>query len=113
MRLRYAPCELRASLEAFRRRIRPNSDIFALFEEQRAQPEAELLVRAKARRKVAGGGSLLESLRNAPVRARAVVAIDRLTARPKSSKRAARPGRARRSATLVLRACTVEPCLSG
>ena len=89
------------------------ADIFALFEEQRARPEAELLVRAKGRRKVAGGGSLLETLHTAPVCARAVVAIDRLIARPKSSKRAARPGRAKRSATLVLRARTVELAPTG
>ena len=89
------------------------ADIFALFEEQRARPEAELLVRAKGRRRVAGGTSLLEALRAALACARAVVSIDRLTARPKSSKRPARPGRARRSATLVLRARSVELAPTG
>lgn len=84
------------------------ADDFRLFEEQRAHPQAELLVRVKGRRRVAGGRSLLDALRAAPVRARAVVAIDRLTARPKSSKRPARPGRARRCATLALHADTVE-----
>ena len=83
-------------------------DDFRLFEEQRAHPQAELLVRVKGRRRVAGGRSLLDALRAAPVRARAVVAIDRLTARPKSTKRPARPGRARRCATLALHADTVE-----
>ena len=84
------------------------ADDFRLFEEQRARPQADLLVRVKGRRRVAGGRSLLDTLRAAPVRARAVVAIDRLTARPKSSKRPARPGRARRRATLALHARTVE-----
>ena len=84
------------------------ADDFRLFEEQRARPQADLLVRVKGRRRVAGGRSLLDALRAAPVRARAVVAIDRLTARPKTSKRPARPGRARRCATLALHADTVE-----
>ena len=89
------------------------ADIYELYEEQRAQPQADLLVRAKARRRVAGGTSLLEALRAAPACARTVVAVDRLTARPKSSKRPVRPGRARRSATLVLRARTVELAPTG
>lgn len=84
------------------------ADDFRLFEEQRARPQADLLVRVKGRRRVAGGHSLFDALRAAPVRARAVVAIDRLTTRPKSSKRPARPGRARRCATLALHADTVE-----
>ena len=71
-------------------------------------------MRVKGRRRVAGGRSLLDTLRAAPARARAfVVAIDRLTARPKSSKRPARPGRARRSATLALHAHTVELAPTG
>ncbi len=65
-------------------------------------------MRAKGRHRVAGGTSLLEALRAAPESARTVVAIDRLTARPKSSKRLPRPGRAQRGATLVLRTRTVE-----
>ena len=89
------------------------ADDFRLFEEQRARPEADLLVRVKGRRRVAGGRSLLDTLRAAPVRARAVVAIDRLSARPKSSKRPARPGRARRSATLALHAHSVELAPTG
>ena len=89
------------------------ADDFRLFEEQRACPQVDLLVRVKGRRRVAGGRSLLKSLRAAPVRARAVVAIDRLTARPKRSKRPARPVRARRSATLALHAETVELAPTG
>ena len=84
------------------------ADIFALFEEQRARPEAELLVRAKGRRRVAGGTSLLETLRAAPACTWAVVLIDRLTARPKRSKRPKRPGRAQRNATLVMRTRSIE-----
>ena len=89
------------------------ADDLRLFEEQRARPQADLLVRVKGRRRVAGGRSLLDALRAAPVRARAVVAIDRLTARPKSSGRQARPGRARRSATVALHADTVELAPTG
>ena len=47
------------------------ADDFRLFEEQRARPEADLLMRVKGRRRVAGGRSLLDTLRAAPVRARA------------------------------------------
>ena len=47
------------------------------------------------------------------MRARAVVAIDRLTARPKSSGRQARPGRARRNATLALHTDSVELAPTG
>ena len=89
------------------------ADDFRLFEEQRARSEADVLVRVKGRRRVAGGRSLLDALRAAPVRARAVVAIDRLTARPKSAGRPARPGRARRAATLALHADTVELAPTG
>ena len=84
------------------------ADDFRVFEAQRAQPELDVLVRANGRRRVAGGRSLLDALRAAPACARAVVDVDRLTARPKRSKRPARPGRDRRTATLTLRADTVE-----
>ena len=96
------------------------ADILELFEAQRERPDAELLVRARGRRRIAvkGGSpgsprkrptvSLLEALRAAPVRGRMLVAIDRLTPRPKSSRRQARPERHARSATLVLRSRTVE-----
>ncbi len=89
------------------------ADMFSLFEEQLARPEAELLVRAKGQRKVKEAGSLLDALRAAPVRARTTVAIERLTARPKSSKRKAREDRAKRSATLLLRARSVELAPTG
>ena len=46
------------------------ADDFRVFEEQRARPEADLLVRVKGRRRVAGGRSLLDTPRAAPVRAR-------------------------------------------
>lgn len=89
------------------------ADINVRFEEQLAQPKADLLVRSKGRRRVAGGTSLLEAMRTTPACARTVVAIDRLTARPKRSNRPAPPGRAKRSATLVLRARTVELAPTG
>ena len=89
------------------------ADMFPLFEEQRVRPEAELLVRAKGRCSVAGASSLLDDLRAEPVRARAVVSIDRLTARPKSGKRKAREGRASLSAAHVLRPRSVQFALAG
>ena len=45
------------------------ADDFGLFEEQRARPQAELLMRVQGRRRVAGGRSLLDTLCAAPVRA--------------------------------------------
>ncbi len=84
------------------------ADDFRVFEAQRAQPELDVLVRANGRRRVAGGRSLLDALRAAPARTRAVVRVDRLSERPKSSRRPERPGRSRRAATLTLRADTVE-----
>ena len=83
------------------------ADMFCLYEAQRERPEAELLVRAKGSRRVTGKRSLLQALRAAPLLGRAVVSIERRTARPKSSKRPVVPGRAARRATLLLRSCAV------
>ena len=70
------------------------ADDFRVFEAQRAQPELDVLVRANGRRRVAGGRSLLDALRAAPARARAVAHVDRLSERPKRSRRPARPAAA-------------------
>ena len=94
-------------------------DAYEIFAEQRTRPEVDLLVRAKGNRRlvpqrIAGKKpsqppkSLLKTLQTAPVLARMVVAIDRLTPRPKRSKRPARPGRQKRQASLVLRSQIVE-----
>ena len=85
------------------------ADFFALFAEQRASPEVELLVRAKqdrvlkrkTRAKAAGKSAdpdpeqkrkLFGRLRSAPVRARMLLEVKRQSARIKASKQAARPG---------------------
>ena len=60
------------------------ADDLRLFEEQRARPQADLLVRVKGRRRVAGGRSLLDALR-APV-ARAAVPLWRRTPTPSNSR---------------------------
>ena len=69
---------------------------------------ARNLGRAKGRRRVAGGTSLLEALRAATARARAIVSIDQMTPWSKSSKGPAFLGRAIRSATLVPHSRSVE-----
>ncbi len=89
------------------------ADDFKVYDEQRAHPAVDVLVRANGRRRVAGGRSLLDTLRAAPERARAVVAVDRLTARPRRSGRPARDGRKPRAATLALRSATVELAPTG
>ena len=83
------------------------ADFFALFAEQRASPEVELLVRAKqdrvlkrkTRAKAAGKSGdpdpeqkrkLFGRLRSAPVRARMLLEVKRQSARIKASKQAAR-----------------------
>ena len=87
--------------------------------EQLTRPEVDWLVRAKGNRQVVSlqttrknqertPKSLLKTWQAAPIKARMVVAVDRLTPRPKRSKRPACPGRQKRSASLVLRSQTVE-----
>ena len=96
------------------------ADFFALFAEQRASPEVELLVRAKqdrvlkrkTRAKAAGKSAdpdpeqkrkLFGRLRSAPVRARMLLEVKRQSARIKASKQAARPRRLARVARMELR----------
>ncbi len=96
------------------------ADFFALFAEQRASPEVELLVRAKqdrvlkrkTRAKAAGKSAdpdpeqkrkLFGRLRSAPVRARMLLEVKRQSARIKASKQAARPRRPARVARMELR----------
>ena len=93
------------------------ADAFEVFETQQAHPDADVLVRGKTTRKVAAvdasgatgpAASVLKTLRAAPVLGTMIVAVDRLTPRPKRSKRPAKAGRTARSATLVVRGQTVE-----
>ena len=68
--------------------------------EKRARPEADLLVRVKGRRRVAGEEhSLLDALRRRARACPCVVALDRMTARPTSSGRQAPRSRPRKSAS--------------
>ena len=93
------------------------ADAFEVFEAQQAHPHADIVVRGKKTRKVVAvdasgttgpANSVLKTLQAAPVLGTMVVAVDRLTPRPKRSKRPAKAGRTARSATLVVRAQTVE-----
>ena len=90
------------------------ADFFALFDEQRASSEVELLVRAKQDRVLErkapgerGKGKperkLFGRLRAAPVRARILLKVKRQSARIKASKQAARPARPARVARMELR----------
>ena len=96
------------------------ADFFALFDEQRASPEVELLVRAKQdrvlKRKTRSKGAgksgdrkqeqkrkLFGRLRAAPVRARMLLQVKRQSARIKASKQAARPARPARVARMEVR----------
>lgn len=90
------------------------ADFFALFAEQRACPEVDLLVRAKQDRVLErkapgkrGKGNperkLFGRLRAAPVRARILLKVKRQSARIKASKQAARPARPARVARMELR----------
>ena len=93
------------------------ADAFEVCETQQAHPDAEILVRGKKNRKVAAvdasgaagpAKSVLASLRAAPALGAMTVSIDRLTPRPKLSRRRAKAGRQARSATLTVRGRTVE-----
>lgn len=112
--------EVRRSLDGVRviSVVDREADFFALFAEQRATPEVELLVRAKqdrvlerkTRAKTPGSNGkpkrerrLFGRLRSAPVRARMGLKVKRQSARIKASKQAARPGRPARVARMELR----------
>jgi hypothetical protein len=84
-------------------------DFFELFDEQRAHPRVDLLVRAKHDRALRGeAGHLFATVRQAPVAARVQVHVPRQSTRPKRAKRQARPARAARTATLAVRYQAVE-----
>lgn len=112
--------EVRRSLDGVRviSVVDREADFFALFAEQRATPEVDLLVRAKQdrvlERKPRGKASarstkpkrerkLFGRLRAGPVRGRMRLQVKRQSARIKASKQAARPGRPARVAQMELR----------
>ncbi len=80
------------------------ADVFELFDAQRRSPRVDLLVRAKHDR-VLGKGKpkLFATLRGGAPDGRIDVEVDGLTARPKSSRKKARPSRLKRLATCELR----------
>ena len=80
------------------------ADMFELFDVQRRRPRVELLVRAKHDRVLAKGKPKLFATMNAGTPDGLIdVEIEGLTARPKSSRKKARPAREKRLATCELR----------
>ena len=80
------------------------ADIFELFEEHRRHPGVELLVRAQHNRGITEEPfKLFEALTQEPVQTQVRVQVPHQSARPKLSKRKARPQRPRRRADLSVR----------
>lgn len=80
------------------------ADFFELFDEQRRNPVVDLLVRAQHSRKLAGEDlKLFEAVRESPVQTQIRIRVPRQSARPKLSKRKARPKRPSRWADLSVR----------
>ena len=83
------------------------ADFFELFDEPRHR-RVDLLVRAKHDRCIGGERKLFDTLRHRPVRSYLCIQIPRQSARPKLSKRKARPQRLQRSAQVALRYAQVN-----
>lgn len=80
------------------------ADFYELFDEQRRNPKVELLVRAKHNRNLTEAPfKLFDAVRRTPVKSRISVHIPRQSARPKRSKKMARPARPGRTAILAVR----------
>jgi len=84
------------------------ADIFEMFDEQRRQSEADLLIRAKHNRCIVNGGKLFDAVKSAPVRQRLSFPVPRQSARPKKSKQKARPKRDERVAHVAVRYKEIE-----
>jgi len=84
------------------------ADIFEMFDEQRRQSEADLLIRAKHNRCIVNGGKLFDAVQTAPVRQRLTFPVPRQSARPKKSKQKARPKRDERVAHVAVRYKEIE-----
>jgi hypothetical protein len=79
-------------------------DFFELFDEQRKNPQVELLVRANYNRTITEEPfKLFEAVRQAEVQSRVRVHIPRQSARPKRSKQQARPKRPGRITDMAVR----------
>ncbi|NNF96712.1 MAG: IS4 family transposase, partial [Halobacteria archaeon] len=83
------------------------ADFYELFCEPR-HPQVELLVRAKHDRRTDGEYKLFDTLRRSEVRATLSIQIPRQSARPKLSKKKARPHRPARTAQVALRYQAIE-----
>ena len=80
------------------------ADFFELFDEQRRNPCVDLLVRANHNRTTTDEPfKLFEAVRQAPLQTKVQVHVPRQSARPKLSKKKARPKRPSRHADLELR----------
>jgi len=84
------------------------ADFFELFDEQRRNPNVELLVRAKHDRSTMSDMSLFQAVGETPIRSRLSIQVPRQSARPKKSKQKARPGHPKRTADVALRYGSVE-----
>jgi hypothetical protein len=80
------------------------ADFFELFDEQRRNPCVDLLVRAKHNRAITDEPfKLFEAVAQAPLQTKVQVHVPRQSARPKLSKKKAKPKRPSRQAELELR----------
>jgi hypothetical protein len=80
------------------------ADFFELFEEQRRNPGVDLLVRANHNRVITEEPfKLFEAVRQTPLQAKVQVHVPRQSARPKLSKKKAKPKRPSRQAELEVR----------
>lgn len=79
------------------------ADTFALFDEQRRHPGADLLVRAQHNRRLADGARLFDQLRRAPVRGHFTLTVERRSARAKKGRKPAQDAKGARSAGVELR----------
>lgn len=79
------------------------ADIFELFDEQRTQGGAQLLVRAQHNRRLSKEHTLFDTLRRSRERAQLAITVPRQSARAKANKQKARAARAARIAQVTLR----------
>ena len=85
------------------------ADFFELFDEQRQNPRVDLLVRAQYNRNITEEPfKLFAAVRQAPVQSRVRIHIPRQSARPKKSKKQARPTRPGRISELAVRSMQIQ-----
>ena len=92
------------------------ADCFELFDAQRRIGRVDVLVRAKHDRRLGRGlPKLFATLRNAPADGHVEIDIARVSARPKSSRKQARPARSARVARAEVhyRECTLPSTIAG